>query len=246
MPPPRHATSTLHHYLERLHRGRRSTGACSAGQQPIDALTVENLGLVVSIARRYWFDGIALDERDLSGADGLLQAARRFDQRRSTNAATWLAFGIRRAILDHLANHQHVVALPRNVHQRLVTTRAPAGASPTPVRRLVAVSIDETGPDDRPERAALVLPAQADEAPVAAERSAMNGEITALLDVLDDSSRRLIVERFGLDGGPPRGTMAQAADRGVSREAIRLRYNTAMAKLTSEARNRRLEQWLGS
>ncbi len=264
MPSRHHATSTLHHYLERLPRGRRSTRSCPAGQPPGDALAIENLGLVVGIARRYWFDGVALDDLIQAGNVGLLRAARRFDGRRNTNPTTWLSFGIRRAILDHLAHHQHVVALPRNVHQRLVGTRpptgtavgppsrgsagvpvgVPVGASTTPVRRLLAVSIDESDTDERHDRATLALPAQADDAPIAAERAAMHGEVAALLDVLDDQARRLIVERFGLDGATPRGTMAQAADRGVGREAIRLRYNAAMAKLTTEARRRHLEQWL--
>jgi len=248
MPPRHHATSTLHHYLERLPRGRRPTKPCSAEPPPADALAVENLGLVVGIARRYWFDGVALDDLIQAGNIGLLQAARRFDRRRGAKPSIWLSFGIRQAILDHLAQHQHVVALPRNVHQRLVRARPPDGPSAavaaTPIRRLLAVSIDDAGRDGSQDRAAFLLPAQADEAPSAAERSLLRGDIAALLDVLDDSARQLIVERFGLDGAAPRGTMAQAADRGVSREAIRLRYNTAMARLSSEARSRRLDHWL--
>lgn len=241
MPPRRNATPTLHQYLERLPRGRRRPGSC-----PPDDLAVDHLGLVVGIARRYWFDEVALDDVIQAGNLGLLRAARSFDRRHGGNLTTWLSFGIRQAILEHLARHQHALALPRNVHQRLVGGGQPLGLSPAPLRRILAVSLDDADLGDRPDAAGagLALPVQPDEAPACAERVMLGAEIAALLTVLDPPARQLIVERFGLDGRDPRGVVAQAAERGISREAVRLRYNTAMAKLASEARRRRLELWL--
>ncbi len=246
----RNATSTLHHYLGRLPRGGRRgrigpgvAGEAADGAEA-DRLALENLGLVVSVARRYWFDGVALDDLIQSGNLGLLRASRSFDRSRGTGLPMWLSFGIRRAILDHLAANQHAVALPRNVHQRLLRGDHQAEARPQRTDRLRPVPLDETEGTDDGGRAARLLPCQPDEAPAAVERAALSADIDELLATLDDSARRLIVERFGLDGCAPRGTVAQAADRGISREAVRLRYNTAMARLAREARSRRLEEWL--
>ena len=247
----RNATSTLNHYLDRLpRRGRRpSTDEHPTTEHQInevddDRLPIENLGLVVAIARRYWIEGVSFDDLIQAGNVGLIRAARRFTPGRGTDPATWLSFGIRQAILEHLARNQHVVALPRNVHQRLLRASSGPGAEGGGVARFRPVCLDATADGDDPDRCALLLPPQPDEAPAAAERAAMTAEVEELLDTLDEPGRRLIVERFGLDGRTPRGAVAQAAERGVSREAIRLRYNTAMARLCREARTRHLEQWL--
>lgn len=240
----RNATPTLHHYLDRLPRGGSSGFGATRPCQRSEQLSLDNLGLVVSIARRYWFDGVDLDDLIQAGNIGLLRAAASYDSRHGLAPSTWLSFGIRQAMLDHLAGNQHVVTLPRNVHQRLLQARPANGARPGRRLRLQPVPLDEPATNDRPDSTIDRLPPQADEAPEAAEQAMMAVEIDALLDTLDHSARLLVVERFGLDGRPPRGVVAQAAARGVSREAIRLRYNTAMAKLAEEAKRRCLEQWL--
>lgn len=267
----RNATPSLNHYLDRLPRrgavdgenirfagegrtdnGRTSSGRTGNGRTDRPAtcedratqLSLDNLGLVVSISRRYWFDGVDLDDLIQAGNVGLLRAAASFEPDHGLALATWLSFGIRQAMLDHLAGNQHVVALPRNVHQRLLQARPASGARPSRPLRLRPVPLDGPTAGDRPDSMVEHLPPQADEAPATAEQAAMTREISALLDTLDAGARRLVIERFGLDGCPPRGVVAQAAERGVSREAIRLRYNTAMAKLNDEARRRRLDHWL--
>ncbi len=247
------ATPTLHHYLDRLPRGGETTldrgrRSSSSGTSPrcdrVEQLSLANLGLVVSIARRYWFDGVDLDDLIQAGNVGLLRAASSYDTRHGLALTTWLSFGIRRAMLDHLAANQHVVTLPRNVHQRLLQARPANGARPAKTLRLQPIPLDGPRTNERRDSPVECLPPQPDEAPAIAERAMMAAEVSALLDILDDGARLLVVERFGLDGRTPRGVVAQAAERGVSREAIRLRYNAAMAKLAQEAERRCLEQWL--
>jgi RNA polymerase sigma factor (sigma-70 family) len=247
----RNATPTLHHYLRRIATTRPGDRHATGDPRSADRLAVENLGLVLAIARRYWFDGTSLDDLVQAGNVGLLRAVRSFDPERGGRFATWLSFGIRQAILDHLAVDQHPVALPRGVHLRYVRTGSvtigrTGRRAGTPVR-LERVAVDEAADDpDRPGpgRRADRLPHQEDEAPTAVEAAILGHEVRRLLDVLDDNNRELIVERFGLDGRAPRGTVAQAADRGLSREAVRLRYVAAMGRLAGEARRRRLDLWL--
>lgn len=205
-----------------------------------DQIALANLGLVASVARRYRFPTVPQDDVIQAGNVGLLRAARSYDPERAGDLSTWLSFGIRRAILEHLAAFQHPVALPRNLHQRLVRPADdPTGASIRPPR-----PVPITGSADDPERCDRILPPADDHAPAAAERSALIHDVRDLLDALDLQSRTLVAERFGLGDGRPRGTGRQASDRGVSRETIRLRFNRAMATLAAEARARQLDTWL--
>ena len=55
--------------------------------------------------------------------------------------------------------------------------------------------------------------------------------VSELLEVLDDRERRIIFQRFGLDGGKPRTLEEVGQKFGVTRERIRQLQNTALAKL---------------
>jgi RNA polymerase primary sigma factor len=49
--------------------------------------------------------------------------------------------------------------------------------------------------------------------------------------VLDDREKKIILERFGLDGGKPKTLEEISKDFGITRERIRQLQNIALAKL---------------
>ena len=57
------------------------------------------------------------------------------------------------------------------------------------------------------------------------------GEVDGLLDVLDQRERKIILRRFGLDGGKPKTLEDVGKDFGVTRERIRQLQNVALEKL---------------
>ena len=57
------------------------------------------------------------------------------------------------------------------------------------------------------------------------------GEVDGLLEVLDPRERKIISQRFGLDGGEPKTLEDVGKDFGVTRERIRQLQNIALAKL---------------
>jgi len=59
----------------------------------------------------------------------------------------------------------------------------------------------------------------------------MRDELSELLEVLDDRERKIILERFGLDGGKPKTLEEIGKKFGVTRERIRQLQNIALAKL---------------
>ena len=59
----------------------------------------------------------------------------------------------------------------------------------------------------------------------------LRGEVDGLIEVLDDREKKIISQRFGLDGGQPKTLEDVSKDFGVTRERIRQLQNIALAKL---------------
>ena len=59
----------------------------------------------------------------------------------------------------------------------------------------------------------------------------LRDEVSDLLEVLDDRQRKMIFQRFGLDGGKPKTLEEVGKEFGVTRERIRQLQNIALAKL---------------
>jgi RNA polymerase primary sigma factor len=57
------------------------------------------------------------------------------------------------------------------------------------------------------------------------------GEVEGLLEVLDLREKKIISQRFGLDGGKPKTLEDVGKDFGITRERIRQVQNIALAKL---------------
>ena len=65
-----------------------------------------------------------------------------------------------------------------------------------------------------------------------------------LIAVLDDREKKIISQRFGLDGGQPKTLEDVSKDFGVTRERIRQLQNIALAKLRRALSKR--EELLGA
>ena len=65
-----------------------------------------------------------------------------------------------------------------------------------------------------------------------------------LLEVLDDRERKIIFQRFGLDGGKPKTLEEVGKKFWVTRERIRQLQNVALAKLRRAlSKKKRLRTW---
>jgi len=72
------------------------------------------------------------------------------------------------------------------------------------------------------------------------------GDVELALAILDPDERRVLRLRYGLDEGVPRPLDAVAADRGISRETVRLAERRALAKLRHPASRVRLDDTLAA
>src|SRR3981081_3603136 len=67
----------------------------------------------------------------------------------------------------------------------------------------------------------------------------LRDEVSELLEVLDDRDRKIIFQRFGLDGGKPKTLEEVGKKFGVTRERIRQLQNIALAKLRRALSNKK-------
>ncbi len=219
-----------------------------------------NLGLVVSVARRYLHGGLPLADLIQEGNLGLIKAVTRFDHRRgfrfSTYATWWIRHAIGRAVADKgrtvrvpvhmLETRQRLGRATRQLALKLgrnPTTDEIAEATELPRERVEkvmahandhAVSLDaQLGDDDERSRMDVFqAPADDDATPFddLAARS-LADHVRGLLHTLKPIEADVLRRRFGLDDGQEI-TLQEIANRyGLSRERIRQIQEQALGKV---------------
>ncbi|MFT3991814.1 MAG: RNA polymerase sigma factor RpoD/SigA [Luteolibacter sp.] len=223
-----------------------------------------NLRLVVKIAQDYANYGMPVTDLISEGNIGLMKAVERFDPAKGGKLSTYAAWWIKQSIKRSLANQSKTIRLP--VHmvdkiakmRRISTMLAEAlGREPTdeeladeiglPRRKLAMLkqasqrptSLDapinegeatEFGEVIGDERAVNPLDMLSDKN--------LHGELDGLLSVLDDRERKIIDERFGLNGKKPMTLEEVGREFGVTRERIRQLQNSALTKMRRALRKK--------
>ena len=228
------------------------------GDQEARALMIKaNLRLVVKIAHDYVNVGLPLLDLVSEGNIGLMKAVGRFDPAKGGKLSTYAAWWIKQSIKRALANQSKTIRLPVHLVDKISKMRRVSlqmgeelGREPTDDE--LAEEIGISGRKVSQLKTVSIRPASLD-APISDDDSTEFGEIVGdqdartpfellrdknlrdgvseLLEVLDDRERRIILQRFGLDGGKPRTLEEVGQKFGVTRERIRQLQNTALAKL---------------
>jgi RNA polymerase primary sigma factor len=216
-----------------------------------------NLRLVVTIAQEYANLGLPLLDVIAEGNVGLIAAVDRFDPAKGAKLSTYASWWIRQAIKRALSNQGKTIRLPVHLGDKLLKMRRVAlqmseelGREPTDdelaeeigiasgkISQLKAVSIRPASldapmsDDELTEFGATVADEEAGTPFELLRDKDLQNELGGLLEELDDREKKIISQRFGLEGGK-RKTLQQVGESlGVSRERIRQLENAALSKL---------------
>lgn len=222
-----------------------------------EILVEANLRFVVSIAKQYANQGVALEDLISEGNVGLIRAARGFDEKRGCRFITYAVWWIRQAILQTLAENSRIVRLPLNRVNELYRMgratrelghslgRAPsadeiAGKLDVPRKNIEGMlsihsthlSLDRPVYDGSDKTFQEMMASDSNEAPEdAVAVDSLRSSVYEMLTALDMREKTIISLFFGLSTNR-RHTLAEIGrTMGISRERVRQLKNRAIDKL---------------
>jgi len=239
-------------------------GDAAARERMINA----NLRLVVTIARDYVNLGLPLLDLISEGNIGLTKAVERFDPAKGAKLSTYAMWWIKQSIKRALANQSKTIRLPVHLVDKLAKVRRVSlqisdelgreptddelgeelGIAPENVARLRSTgirpaSLDAVIAEDDTTELGEMIGDEESQTPFEWLRDKnLRGEVDGLIKLLDSRERKIISQRFGLDGGKPKTLEDVGRDFGITRERIRQLQNTALAKLR-RALSKRDDLW---
>ncbi len=261
---------TMHSHLGLMRRMKRIAVAYNRYLDVKSKLVEANLRLVVSVAKKYRNRGVSFLDLIQEGNAGLMRAVEKFEHRRGFKLSTYATWWIRQAIGRGVAEQGRAVRVPAQVISELnelsrVKTRffqqtgrcasknELAQLTNTSTERLAVlervaenpVSLNQSVSGGTQQEFGNLLPDRSEETPLDnADTNDLKERCTALLDMLGDRERQILLMRFGFGTHFPH-TLAEVANVfQLSRERVRQIERAAIGKLKGADVSEKLEQFL--
>jgi RNA polymerase primary sigma factor len=216
-----------------------------------------NLRLVVTIAADYVDLGLPMMDLVSEGSIGLTRAVERFDPTKGAKLSTYAAWWIKQSIKLALSNQVKTIRLPVHFSEKISKVRRLAlemsnelGREPSddelaeeigiPVERVAELRNGSARPasleavideDDSTQLGEMIAD---EDAPTSYDRlldQDLQNQLKGALHVLDDREKKIVFQRFGLDGSSPKTLEQLGATIGLTRERIRQLQAKALEKL---------------
>ena len=239
-------------------------------KEALERLTKANLRFVVSVAKQYQNQGLALPDLINEGNLGLIKAAEKFDETRGFKFISYAVWWIRQSILQAIAEQSRIVRLPLNqvgsmnkINQMLSkfeqeNERKPSVDEISEQIDLPEEKIDEAmqiggrhvsvdAPFADGEDSSLLDVLVNDDAPMADRElviESLRSEIANALLMLNERERNIITAFYGI--GQPELTLEEIGNKfGLTRERVRQIKEKAIRRLRANTKNKILKAYLG-
>lgn len=239
-------------------------------QAALDKLVRSNLRFVVSVAKQYQNQGLALPDLINEGNVGLIKAAEKFDETRGFKFISYAVWWIRQTILQALAEQSRIVRLPLNQVSAVnkinkAITKFEQEHERKPSAEELAELVDEIPEKIKDSMRASGRHVSVDAPFVEGEENSLldvmvntdspnadkgligdslSTEIERALSVLSERERDIIVMSFGIN--QPEYTLEEIGDRfDLTRERVRQIREKAIKKLKISCRHSLLRTYLG-
>ena len=219
-----------------------------------------NLRLVMSITRNYTRADVPLLDLIQEGNLGLIRAVEKFDYKLGFKLSTYATWWIKQSVSRALAEQGRTIRLPVHVADqvRKVTktrrllgqklNRDPSldeialeiGITPERVQELLdlvqdPISLETPIGDGDSSVSDLIPDTGADQPELETADRARSTELLEALSKLQPRQRRVVIERFGLDGVRPRTLEEVGSNLGITRERVRQLEARALRELRAIA-----------
>ena len=239
-------------------------------KEALEQLTKANLRFVVSVAKQYQNQGLALPDLINEGNLGLIKAAEKFDETRGFKFISYAVWWIRQSILQAIAEQSRIVRLPLNQVGSMnkisqlqskfeqENERKPSADEISEQIDMPEEKIDEVlqisgrhvsmdAPFVDGEDNSLLDVLVNDDAPMAdieLVRESLRQEIANALQALNERERNIITACYGI--GQPELTLEEIGNKfGLTRERVRQIKEKAIRRLRNNTKNKILKAYLG-
>lgn len=223
----------------------------------IDKLVTSNLKFVISIAKEYQGQGLALGDLINEGNLGLVKAATRYDHTRGFRFISYAVWWIRQSIIQSLNENSRTIRLPSNVIIKLANTKKEfdkfqfenereadmvdfqgdegiVEISKLPKCSSLNVRVNEEGS----ELYQLIEDKNADTEIFSDTKDLLKVELNNILDKLSEREREIIKSYFGIDRDCEGMTLEAIGEKyDLTKERIRQIKQNALRKLRHNANN---------
>ncbi|MCO5248107.1 MAG: RNA polymerase sigma factor RpoD/SigA [Chitinophagales bacterium] len=241
-------------------------------QTALDDLVRANLRFVVSVAKQYQNQGLALNDLINEGNLGLIKAAARFDETKGFKFISYAVWWIRQSILHALVSQSRLIRLPLNrvaeinklkkiseefeqEHQRepsIYEIAESSSLSEVDIENIEkynqpVISLNQTIHEDEDESLDSFIADESSESPDAKlVQEALKIQMKYTLNILTNRELEILEYCYGLNDKSKIYSMDEIGERlSLTRERVRQLRNKSIRKLRKTARKEDLKPYLG-